>query len=418
MENASPDGHGTLERYRLNGVEETGTELGRGSYAAVVEVNYMGLRCAGKKIYRILYEQGVGDILSRFEAECKLLSTLRHPHVVQFIGIYFEPGSNSPVLVMEFLPFTLAECLERYGVLPEEISYSLLEHVAAGLNFLHHQAPPIIHRDLSANNVLLTRDMTAKISDLGVARIINVNPTMLTQMTQGPGTLSYMPPEALGPRPRYDTKVDVFSFGVMMVHVFCRHWPLPEEAVRENPQNPDLLVALSEADRRREYLDRISPDHTLLALILQCLKNNPARRPTTEEILHQVSRAATQFPPSFQNRVELLRQIHEERDRNQRLQTDQQQLEADKQQLLDANQQLEAEKQQLLHAKEPMEPQNHQLNGSGRQPVAEEQQLAATDKHPKELLEVGRPQVHGMNALYIVWVMTNNACRYVLPQYI
>ena len=80
------DAQAALERYRLLNVQETGRELGRGSYAAVVEVDYKGLRCAGKKIYRVLYEQGVGDLVRRFEEECRLLSQLRHPHIVQFLG--------------------------------------------------------------------------------------------------------------------------------------------------------------------------------------------------------------------------------------------------------------------------------------------------------------------------------------------
>ena len=85
------DARAALERYQLHGIRETGEELGRGSYAAVIEVRYKGMRCAAKKIYDIL--RGQGDrLVERFEEECRLLGTLRHPHIVQFLGIYFDPA--------------------------------------------------------------------------------------------------------------------------------------------------------------------------------------------------------------------------------------------------------------------------------------------------------------------------------------
>ena len=197
----------SLEQYRLHTARETGLEIGRGSYAAVVEVDYKGLRCAGKKIHRILYEGQVDNLIRRFEEECRLLSQLRHPHIVQFLGICFEVDTNAPVLVMEFLPTTLTQCLDGYGVMPEEINCSILQDVAVGLRYLHDRHDPIIHRDLSANNVLLTADMRAKISDLGVAKIAEANPQRMCTMTKVPGIDCYMPPEAMSYRPRYGVKV-------------------------------------------------------------------------------------------------------------------------------------------------------------------------------------------------------------------
>ena len=127
-----PDVRAALQRYQLHGVRETGEELGRGSYAAVVEVDYKGMRCAAKKIYSILSQRGEGDrLVARFEEECRLLGALRHPHIVQFLGIYFDPATDLPVLVMEFLPTTLSQCVERYGRLPAEICYAILRDVRA-----------------------------------------------------------------------------------------------------------------------------------------------------------------------------------------------------------------------------------------------------------------------------------------------
>ena len=203
---------------------------------------------------------------------------------------------------MEFLPVSLAQCLDTYGVLPEEINYGILRDVALGLRYLHEQPRPIVHRDLSANNVLLTRDMRAKISDLGVARILRLNRAQMSRMTVGPGTVSYMPPEALVPNPRYGIKVDIFSYGVMIVHSLSGRWPLPGESVRVDPNNSSNLIAVSEAGRRQEYLDDIRQDHPLMQLILLCLSNSPDDRPTASDITGQVSEVASCVPPLFPNK--------------------------------------------------------------------------------------------------------------------
>ena len=196
-----------LERYMLRDVRESGKEIGRGSFATVVELNYKGLRCVGKKIHPLLYV-GLETIhLRRFEEECRLLSQLSHPHIVQFLGVYLEEDTKVPALVMEFLPTNLTQCLHRYGIMPDEISFSILRDVSLGLRYLHERDSPIIHRDLSANNVLLTSDMNAKISDLGVAKILEVNPLRQQTMSKAPGTSCYMPPEVMSDKPQYDLKV-------------------------------------------------------------------------------------------------------------------------------------------------------------------------------------------------------------------
>ena len=141
-----------FDPYKLTGVRVTDRKLGHGSYATVLELEYMGLKCAGKKIHELLLEQGDASYtVRRFEEECRLLSQVRHPNIIQFLGVYFQPRVRAPILVMEFLPTNLTSCIEQHGILPKEISYSILHDVALGLCYLHSQTPPIIHRDLSSN---------------------------------------------------------------------------------------------------------------------------------------------------------------------------------------------------------------------------------------------------------------------------
>ena len=306
---------GALRRFELDGVRDTGREVGHGSYAVVKELEYHGLKCVGKKTHGILFELATphekAAMLERFAGECELLGGMRHPCIVQFLGVWFEQGSRLPVLVMEYLHTTLSACLERYGVLPEEISYGILHDVALGLHYLHERSPPIIHRDLSANNVLLTPNMNAKLSDLGVAKILNLTPARMTQMTQtkAPGTPCYMPPEALTAKPKYTSKIDIYSYGVLIIHTFCGRWPFPEDAFRPDPQNPDKIIPASEVERRAEYLQEIGNDHPLMAVIHQCLSNVPARRPESPALLGQVNTILSVLPQQFTNRVEMLQQF-------------------------------------------------------------------------------------------------------------
>ena len=295
-----------LQQYTLQGIRETGVELGRGSYAAVYTVQYKGLTCAAKNFHPTLYRQEYA--IGRFQEECAILSRLKHPNIVQFLGVYHQPGSILPALVMECLPMTLDWCIEQYGVLPNEIGYSILNDIAYALSYLHQHDPPIIHRDLTATNVLLTRGMTAKISDLGMAK--HLFPTSLNQkMTETPGNANYMPPETKVPNPRYDTKVDVFSYGVLMIHLFTAQWP-DRTTHKVDPQDSSKAIPNEmEVDCYREKLDAIGGDHPLMNLVLACLRDSPTRRPKAVEILTQVSRVAAQFPPSSQNKVELLRQV-------------------------------------------------------------------------------------------------------------
>ena len=77
----------------------------------------MGLKCAGKKIHEVLLEQGETNYIVRhFEEECRILSSLRHPNIVQFLGVHFNENKRVPMLVMEFLPMNLTSCIQKHGI--------------------------------------------------------------------------------------------------------------------------------------------------------------------------------------------------------------------------------------------------------------------------------------------------------------
>ena len=300
-----------LKDFKLTGVTVDGEELGHGAYTTVIKLQFHGLKCAGKRFHRSLYtcHNDVQRIAlqQRWHKECTVLSKLRHPNIVQFLGILFEGDDTLPMLVMEFVPFTLSGHLEKHGTFPPEVSYGILVDVAKALCYLHGGNPVIIHRDLTANNVRLTSEMRAKISDLGTAKILEIMPARKVNMAMCPGTLCYMPPEALTSNPMYSREIDCFSFGVLMLHTFCGQWPFPDE---HNTVGADgKITGHTEVERRRRYFTRCGEDHPLRSLIHTCLSDVCSDRPDATEILQSVQTVAKQHPLQFESTFVLLQEI-------------------------------------------------------------------------------------------------------------
>ena len=158
-------------------------------------------------------------MVRKYLQECQLMSSLRHPNITQFLGLCFLPGTQLPLLVMELLETNLEDLLEHMPNLPLSLKRSVLENVASGLLYLHERPSPVIHRDLTARNVLLTSSLVAKITDMGNCRIVDARPGPLSTL---PGTLVYMPPEALDERPHYGPSMDIFSFGHLALFILVQ----------------------------------------------------------------------------------------------------------------------------------------------------------------------------------------------------
>jgi len=195
---------------------------------------------------------------------------------------------------------------------------SILHDVARGLTYLHSHTPPIIHRDLTAKNILLNSAMVAKLADLGVARIVDIQPGRLAAtMTQTPGTAVYMPPEALEPNAQYDTTIDVFSFGNLALYTLTQIFP---ELKAPSYIDPDgYFVGRTEVERRIDYIQQIQQkfghQHLLVIMIERCLHNNPRQRPTVSHILQMLERAKAEIPDRYGllSRIEM-EQVLEQRE--------------------------------------------------------------------------------------------------------
>ena len=276
----------------LANVDDLGKELGRGAYGRVFSVKYCGTVCAAKEIHSILLSgaEGPNYIPDTFLRECHQCSVLRHPNLVQFLGVYYPTKSSTlPVMVMEMMGDNLTKFFDKNHGIPVHVKWSILHDVALGLQYLHFHKPPVIHRDLSPNNVLLTSHMVAKIGDLGVAKVIRVDRKTVSRYTRAPGTTDFMPPEALKNQPKYCTALDVFSYAGIVLFVANEKWPEPTDQVASDPKTKELK-ARSEVERRSHYIDQLSSVgfEALKPTVVDCLCNEPAGRPTIVQVCEVV----------------------------------------------------------------------------------------------------------------------------------
>ena len=202
-----------LRQFQIPGARAKGKTLGRGAYGTVEEYDVGGVPCAGKRIYDVLLQAGARHVVRHYVEECKLMAKLRHPNIVQFLGVCFPTESALPVLIMERLTTDLHSLLENTPNIRPSLKMSFMTDVARGLAYLHSHRDSIIHSDLSARNVLLNSSLVAKISDLGNSRIVNLSPVEVADLSFAPGAPVYMPPEISEGSSCYGPSLDVFSFG-------------------------------------------------------------------------------------------------------------------------------------------------------------------------------------------------------------
>ena len=269
----------------IKDVDITKNEIGRGSFGVVYGAVYGGTQCVAKEIHSNLIGGGVDDnaVLKSFIKEINILSTLRHSNIVYFFGVHFREGSHVPVLIIERMQTSLAKLLGEQPSIPLFIKVHVLHDVACGLKFLHSQNPPVIHRDLTANNILVSKNMDAKITDLGLATALEA--ITKQRMSTAPGNLAHMPPEALQHNTMYSTKLDIFSFGCVSLHTITEQFPTPTDQFESSQMSKGTFLKISELRRRQKYID-IMQEHCpqLFQLVSWCLKDIPEYRPDANQL--------------------------------------------------------------------------------------------------------------------------------------
>ena len=266
----------------------TGRTLGTGAFSKVIELKSAGETLAGK-VFRASSSERLQSFATRVCGELILMLQLNHPNVVKCKGVSLLADQHLPVLLMERLLYSLYTYLldPDNSSLGLDRKLSILCDIARGLVFLHNHTPAVIHRDLTAKNVLIDSNLTAKLGDFGNSRLIDLDPEASPEtLTCTPGTLQYMPPEVFGDAKTYDSTLDVFSFGHLALFIVLQ---MPVQTLSSTYVDQLRVRGRSEVKRRQMCLnkaERLLPEeHALLPLIKQCLHNNPGQRPHTEDLL-------------------------------------------------------------------------------------------------------------------------------------
>ena len=236
-----------------------------------------------------------------FEQECRFLSEIRHPNIVQYLGVALDEESGLPILLMELMDDSLTHFLEQsVEPLAYHVQVNISHDIALAIAFLHLNH--IVHRDLSSNNVLLIgAGIRAKVTDFGMSKLTELNPRM-TGLTKCPGTPAYMSPEALLDPPVYTEKLDCFQIGVLMLQTMTRKFPDPGRAMNRVRSHTGWKINLvPELQRRHNHLSLVGKTHWLLHLVKDCLKDVDTERPSAQQICRRLSalKEASQYTQSL-----------------------------------------------------------------------------------------------------------------------
>ena len=375
-------------------------ELGIGSYGAVCKAMCDDLPCAAKILHRTLFQftpPGTTSIMQKFEQECCLLSAIKHPNIIQYLGTYQDPESRLPVLLMELMDESLTQFLKQsHKPLPYHTEVNLCHDITLALSYLHSNG--IIHRDLSSNNVLLIAGSRAKVTDFGMAKLHDVKHSTahLTPLTQCPGTVAYMSPEALGGLPLYTEKLDSFSFGVLCVQIMTRQFPDPGDRFQimeiNDPRIPSgrVKVDIPEIERRQSHIGLIDPAHPLLQVALNCLNDRERERPSCHELCGNVStlKASPKYTESVQQsqvnnkatQSSNTESVEREIQQSQQIRDLQQQLNTKDDQLLTLSDKLRGKEQEIQQQIQQIQGLRKLLTATRDQQKALQQQLTTKDE--------------------------------------
>jgi serine/threonine protein kinase len=218
---------------------------------------------------KVLHPHYAGDeeYVERFRREARSVAQLSHPHIVTVIDRGEDDGQQ--FIVFEYVDGeNLKQLVERTGPLPTRRAIELAIEIADALAFAHDHG--LIHRDVKPQNVLLTPDGDAKVTDFGIARSFEVEHGM-TQTGTVLGTSNYLSPEQAGGKPT-SPATDVYSLGVVVYELLTGDVPFPGEnfvaiAMKHiNDPPPDLL------ERRPDVPLRLA------AVVDRALEKDPERR--------------------------------------------------------------------------------------------------------------------------------------------
>ncbi|KAK7272676.1 hypothetical protein RJT34_29423 [Clitoria ternatea] len=268
-------------------------KIGEGGFGSVYKGRLKDGKFAAIKVLSAESRQGVKEFLT----EINVISEIEHENLVKLYGCCVE--KNNRILVYNYLENnSLSQTLLGGGHNRMYFDWKTRSRicigVARGLAFLHEEVRPhIVHRDIKASNILLDKDLTPKISDFGLAKLIPANMTHVS--TRVAGTIGYLAPEyAIGGR--LTRKADIYSFGVLLVEIVsgrCNtnsHLPIEEQFLLERTW--DLyerkeLIGLVDTSLNGEFDAEQASNFLKIGLL--CTQESPKLRPSMSSVVKMLT---------------------------------------------------------------------------------------------------------------------------------
>ncbi|GLT98417.1 hypothetical protein SLE2022_159220 [Rubroshorea leprosula] len=261
--------------------------IGKGSFGEILKAYWRGTPVAVKRILPSLSDDRL--VIQDFRHEVNLLVKLRHPNVVQFLGAVTE--KKPLMLITEYLRGgDLHQYLKEKSALNPSIAINFALDIARGMAYLHNEPNVIIHRDLKPRNVLLVNSSAdhLKVGDFGLSKLIKVqNSHDVYKLTGETGSYRYMAPEVFKHR-RYDKKVDVFSFAMILYEMLEGEPPFSNYEPYE--------AAKYVADGHRPVFRTKSCLPELRDLTEKCWAADMNQRPSFLEILKKLEKIKENLP--------------------------------------------------------------------------------------------------------------------------
>lgn len=268
-------------------------KIGEGGFGSVYMGKLKNGQMAAIKVLSADSKQGVREFLT----EIKVISDIEHDNLVKLYGCCVE--QNHRILVYNYLENnSLAKTLLGGGHCSIQFSWQtrvrICIGVARGLAYLHEEVRPhIIHRDIKASNILLDKDLSPKISDFGLAKLIPPNMTHVS--TRVAGTIGYLAPE-YAIRGQLTRRADIYSFGVLLIEIVsgrCNtntRLPIEEQYILERTwqlyESKELVLLVDTALDGDFDAERACK---FLKIGLLCTQDSPKLRPSMSSVVRMLT---------------------------------------------------------------------------------------------------------------------------------
>jgi NIMA (never in mitosis gene a)-related kinase len=259
-----------MEEYEVMGA------VGKGAFGAVQKIRRLkdGKVCIWKEIaYGSMTEQERKQLVT----EVAILKQLRHPHIVRYLDRVVDREQAKVYIVMEYCEGgDLAQLVRKERktgrYLPEDLIWSIFSQISQALYACHSHSPKILHRDLKSSNVFLTPDLTIKLGDFGLSRLLGDQSDYAYTRV---GTPYYMSPELVNGE-KYDERSDIWSLGCLLFEITALNPPFQAKTQAElSSKIRSGLVAIPEGASLE-----------LRRVIKWLLTVNTARRPDISDVLN------------------------------------------------------------------------------------------------------------------------------------